>query len=576
MKSKLYSVNHIENFRDIVSLCENTYSSNVAFHLKDHEQQPYSVSHGEFAQDIHSFGQSLESLGLIGKRVAIMGENRYEWAVSYLAASCAACVVIPIDKDLKNLDVMNIINVSETDCIIFSGNYRTLFMELSSQLRKGIVYIDMDEEEEFSGIDSYSRLLIEGKKSLLSSGITYQSKEIPDDEMSVILFTSGTTGASKGVMLSQKNICSDIMSTLRSVKIYESDVSLSILPIHHTYECTLGFLAMIYSGASISYTRGLRYISRDIQEYKPTVIVCVPLLLENMHGKITKKISSEKGKPTKVKLAKGISSVSEFFNKNSTMRKKLFEEIHSAFGGRLRLLIVGAAAINPKVVSDLIDFGLRVYLGYGLTECSPLAIGNCDDNMTSDTVGRPIPGVQAKLDSPNEKGIGEIMIKGPNVMLGYYKNPKATEIVLEDGWFRTGDLGEIGKDGNFKVVGRSKNVIVTKNGKNVYPEELEYYLSQSPFVKESVVIGEKSGRNGETEVAVHIFPNIDEIKNKLGEININPDQIMSTLSEVVKGINSKLPSYKSMKDIVIREREFVKTTTQKIKRGELGQNQDKK
>ena len=406
--------------------------------------------------------------------------------------------------------------------------------------------------------------LIEKGKSSAEDLDAYQKISPDPNVMSVLLFTSGTTGASKGVMLSQYNICSDITSLAGVVKINPTDKLLTVLPLHHTYQCTLGFLMMMYSGGNVAFSEGLRYIVQNMQEFKPTLFLTVPLMLEKIHKRIIKAASQKHGGKLALTFGKAISGVGAAFGVN--LKERLFGEIQKNFGGELRMIITGAAAISPTVVKDFQAFGLPVYIGYGLTECSPLVIGNNDRIQLPDSVGVPLPGVEAKILNPDSDGVGEIAIKGPMVMLGYYENEEATAEVRQDGWLRTGDLGTVDDEGNFRIAGRSKNVIVTKTGKNIYPEEVEYHLNINPLIAESMVVAGDEDDDGDTSVRAKIFPDIEAIKEKLKLQNVTKEQISKVVQDVIKEVNKKLPRYKNIKSFDIRESEFVKTTTHKIKR----------
>jgi len=349
------------------------------------------------------------------------------------------------------------------------------------------------------------------------------------------------------------------MSTYGIVKVKRSDHVLSVLPLHHTYECTLGFLLVIYSGGCINYCEGLRYINQNINEFKPSVFLAVPLLLEKMLKKIEENIA--KTLPKYVKEGKSILD---------TVPKIMFpiikRKVKNSLGGRLSTFIVGAAPLNSEIVRQFKRLGMRALQGYGLTECAPLVAGNNDFYVNPDSVGLPIPDVEYVIDEPNENGDGEILVKGPNVMLGYYNDEEATKKVFKNGWFRTGDLGKIDSNGWLYITGRCKTVIVTKNGKNIYPEELEHYLNTNPLISESLVTGLNHDNDDETYVNAQILPNIDAIKEYLKVSVPQKAEIMAIMSDIVASINKKLPNYKHIKSFIIKDKEFEKTTTQKIKR----------
>jgi len=412
---------------------------------------------------------------------------------------------------------------------------------------------------------SFTRLLETGGKLIEANNRDFLDSQIDAYTMNIMLFTSGTTDLAKAVMLSHYNICSDIVSVCKTVKITSQDVCLSILPLHHTYECTLGFLLMIYVGATISYIDGLKHIVKNFKEYKPSVILTVPLLLENVNKKIWAQSSKDEKSLKRINTAMKISGFL-YHNLHVDIRRNIFKPIHDSLGGNMRLFITGAAAIDPNVSKNFEDFGIQVLQGYGLTECSPLVIGNRDKKFNHASVGLPLPGMEAKIVNEDESGIGEIIVRGPNIMLGYYQNEEATKNTIKDGWLYTGDLGYKDKDGFYYITGRIKNVIVTKNGKNIFPEEVETYLNQSPYVFESMVWGKLDETTGETYVNAQIVPNFDAIKEKLKDSIPTSEYIKNFIEDAVKHANKSMPLYKRISDFSIRETEFVKTTTQKIKR----------
>ena len=450
-------------------------------------------------------------------------------------------------------------NVSEAVCIL--GDNKNL-----SQILKNIDTLK-NKETKFINFDNKNNQILfssfkEEGKNLYSNGFTdFDKIEIDPDELRILLFTSGTTGNAKGVCLSQRNICSNILSIYGIVKVRKSDLFFSILPLHHTYECTIGFLLPIYSGASIAHCEGLRYIAKNMQEFHPSVILCVPLLLEKLHKNIVKNMNNSL--PEKYKENKNENPFSKlpFFMKMIVKTK-----VKNTLGGRLRVFIVGAAAANPNILSDFRNLGLNSLQGYGLTECSPLVAGNTDFFQKDDSAGLPIPNVEYKIDNPNSEGVGEIIVKGPNVMIGYYNNEEETKKAIRNGWFYTGDLGKIDENGYLYITGRCKSVIVTKNGKNIYPEEVEYYLNDNPLISESLVLGIKKDNDDETYINAQIYPNMEAIKESLKGSIPTKEELWKIISDVVNSVNKKLPNYKHIKNFVIRDQEFEKTTTQKVKR----------
>lgn len=557
----LYHVPHISDFRGLLSHAVAEYSELPAFQLKDGKGQLYDVTYHTFYDDVSALGTVLrEKYILNGTNIALIGENRYEWCVSYLAAAAGTGTIVPIDKELQYEDVRAILQTAECQALIVSKLQLDKALRLKDCLSGSQIILCMDENDSCPALPE---LIGEGKAMLKNGKTGFFTAPLSADDTAAILFTSGTTGTSKGVMLTQNNICSDIRNVLKNVYIGPGDWTLSVLPLHHTYECSLGFLCILLAGGTICFCEGLRHMLKNFKEYKPTILVCVPLLMENIHKRIMKTLDEKRSGKAKFLFGKGVAELSDAFGFNA--RKGLFKQVHDVFGGELRMFIVGAAAIDPAIVKDYFSFGFKVLIGYGLTECAPLVIGNNDKVMTADTIGVPIHGVEARIENENEKGVGEILVKGPNIMKGYYKNEEATrEVLTEDGWLHTGDLGKINPDGTFTMVGRSKNVIVTKNGKNIYPEELEFHINKSPYIKESLASGADE-KTGDTVVGVSIFPDMEAIKAKFGK-GISTDEVRTMIEEWVKSINQKLPSYKSIRHVDIRENDFIKTTTQKIKR----------
>ena len=404
-----------------------------------------------------------------------------------------------------------------------------------------------------------SDLIADGKKLIDEGNSEYENIKINPDEMKILLFTSGTTGNSKAVMLSHKNICSNIVSIASIVKVDNATRVLSILPLHHTYECTIGYLLVVYGGGTICYCEGLRYITKNIQEYQPTFILCVPLLLENVYKKVIKTLKSSLPEKYTKEESKIIDNL-PFYLKGIVKKK-----VKKSLGGKIKTFIVGAAAIKPDLVEAFFKLGIKVLQGYGLTECSPLVAGNNDFYYKAASCGMPIPNVEYKIDNPNDEGVGEIIVKGPNVMLGYYENEEATKNVLKDGWFHTGDLGYVDDEEFLYISGRSKNMILTKNGENIYPEEIENILNDDDLIEESLVIGTSNGKD-DVQVKAKIFPNIEAIKEYLGNKFPTKEEISKILNEAVKKANEKLPNFKHIKSFKIMDEDFERTTTNKVKR----------
>lgn len=563
LRKKYHKCEEVTNFKEMLDRSAIIFKTRTAFKLKDNEGKIYNKTYEELKNEVTELGTSLIEKGFLNKRIAVIGKNSYKWGVSYLAASIVG-IVVPIDKELHSDDVINFMNVSKTECILGdSKNLKQIVENMDKLENKDTVFISFDEQNQDKKFIEIETELENGKKLLENGNTKFDKIKINPDELRILLFTSGTTGKAKGVCLSQRNICSNILSTYGIVKVKRSDLFFSVLPMHHTYECSLGFLLPLYSGASICFCEGLRYISDNMLEYHPSMILCVPLLLEKMYQKIVKNM--QKSLPEKY--TKNLKEKENIIDKLPFFLKEIVKlKVKNTLGGRLRLFIVGAAAVNPEIADMFDKLGLNSLQGYGLTECAPLVAGNTDFYKRNDSAGLPIPNVEYKIKNPNEEGVGEIIVKGPNVMLGYYNMPEETEKVLKEGWFYTGDLGKIDENGFLYITGRCKSVIVTKNGKNIYPEELESYLSESPLISEALVLGVQKENNDETYVNAQIFPNVEAITEYLKGAVPTKEEIKKIMSDVVSSVNKKIPNYKHIKNFIIRDKEFEKTTTQKIKR----------
>ena len=553
LKSKYHKTEEVTNFKDLLYRSSNIYRSRTAFKLKNTNGKIELITYEKFKNDVVYLGTSLIKKGFLNKKIAVIGKNSYNWCVSYMAASIVG-IVVPIDKELHTDDVINFMNVSQAVCILGDDkNLKNILNDINKLKNTNTTFINFDKD--------FSFLLEIGRKDYLSGFTNFDNIDINPDELRILLFTSGTTGNAKGVCLSQRNICSNILSIYGIVKVKRSDLFFSVLPLHHTYECTIGFLLPIYSGASIAHCEGLRYIATNMQEFHPSVILCVPLLLENLYKNIIKNMN--KSLPDKYKKE---NNENPYPYLPFYMKKIVKNKVKNTLGGRLRVFIVGAASVNPNIISDFRDLNLNTLQGYGLTECSPLVAGNTDFFQKDDAVGLPIPNVEYKIDNPNSEGVGEIIVKGPNVMLGYYEDEEKTNQTIIDGWFHTGDLGKIDDNGYLYITGRCKSVIVTKNGKNIYPEEVEYYLNNSPLISESLVLGIQKENDDETYINAQIYPNIQAISEYLKGSVPTKEEIWKIISDAVANVNRKLPNYKHIKNFIIRDKEFEKTTTQKIKR----------
>lgn len=545
----------ISDLKDMLIKTTLKNKNKIAFRIKDLSGDIINKTYLDFKNDVVALASKLIDCGLKNKRIALMGKNSYYWAISYLAVTIIG-VVVPIDKESSDENIKEYLKISKAEAVIADCKYLDRINTFKDELNNKLLYIDMQNTLKYNNL----RFFIDDGKNLVANGNKeFENIKIDPNEMKILLFTSGTTGSSKAVMLSHKNICSNIISIASIVKVDNTTSVLSILPLHHTYECTIGYLLVIYGGGNIAYLEGLRYISKNIEEYKPTFILCVPLLLENIYKKIIK--SLKQSLPEKyTKDEENIINNLPFYLKPIVKNK-----IKKSLGGKIKTFIVGAAAIKPEIVNAFFSFGIKVLQGYGLTETSPLVVGNNDFYYKAESCGMPIPGVEFKIYNPNDKNIGEIIVKGDNVMKGYYENQEATDKVLIDGWFHTGDLGYVDEDNFLYISGRSKNMILTKNGENIYPEEIERILNEINIIQESLIIGSSNGKD-DVEVKAKIFPNKDALKEYFGNKMPTKEEISKLISETIKKVNEKLPNFKHIKTFKIMEEDFERTTTNKVKR----------
>ena len=555
----------IEDLKDLLIKTTEKNKNKVAFKVKEPSGQIIIKTYSDFKNDVSALATRLIDMGLKNKRIAIMGKNSYGWATSYLAATIIG-VVVPIDKESSIENVKEFLITSKAEAIIADTKFLDNILEIKNSFNKDLKLIDIQNASKY---EKLSNLIDQGKMLISNGNNEFENIEINPDEMKILLFTSGTTGNSKAVMLSHKNICANIISVASIVKVDNTTSVLSILPLHHTYECTLGFLLVLYGGGNIAYCDGLRYITQNIQEYKPTFILCVPLLLEKVYKKVIATLKQSLPSKYTSEDDKIIEKL-PFYLKYIVKRK-----IKKSLGGRIRTFIVGAAAIKPEIVDNFFGIGIKVLQGYGLTECSPLVAGNNDFYYKAKSCGMPIPNVEYKIVNPNKEGVGEIIVKGTNVMLGYFEKPEETAKVLKDGWFYTGDLGYMDDEDFLYISGRNKNMILTKNGENIYPEEIENILNDSDLIEEALVIGTSNGKD-DVQVKAKIFPNKDAIKEYLGSKKISKEEINKVMEELVKKVNKKLPNFKHIKSFKIMEEDFERTTTNKVKRfGKNIEDEDK-
>jgi long-chain acyl-CoA synthetase len=553
-----YEVRTLTDLKDMLSQSVSIYGDKPVFLIKEQKGEDYKkVSYSQYGEDVTSFGTALISLGIEELRVAIIGENRYEWYISYLATVNGTGVVVPLDKELPKGEIANLINRAHCNVVIYSQMKEQDINDIKKDINGVKYYISMDEKNDTADVLSFWSLHKKGGELVAAGDRSFIDARIEPDEMRILLFTSGTTSDSKAVMLSHHNISFNLMEMCKMLYIGPEDTFLSVLPLHHTYECTCGFLCQVYRGSTVAQCEGLRYIVKNMQESKVTIMNVVPLMIESFYRKIFSKENASK-------LKKAIAISNALRKIGVDVRLKLFKKVHDTFGGHLKLLISGGAPIDPDIISSMQNIGINVVQGYGLTECSPILAVNRDIFYKNSAAGMILPGVDVKIIDVDENGNGEIIGKGPNVMLGYYENEAATKEAIIDGYFHTGDIGYIDDDNFVFITGRKKNVIITKNGKNIFPEEIETLVMRQPYIKEVLVYG-KQEDDGDTVVNAAIFPDYDLLKEELGE-QYTDEKVRQLIGEQIKAVNKMITGYKSIKNFEIKETEFEKTTTKKIKR----------
>ena len=553
------------DLKDMLNQTGEVYGDRPAYIFKTEEKGKFrTITHKEFRENINALGTTLIQMGLKDKRIALISENRYEWELSYLAVVTGTGTIVPLDKALPDNELESLILRSQVEAIIYSSKYDVIMNTLREKKNTNLKYfISMDLEENTQGIYAEKALVEKGKKLLADGNKTYIDAKIDAEKMGIMLFTSGTTAMSKAVMLSHKNLVTNVMDIIQRFDLTDEDRFLSFLPLHHVFECTVGFLYPISIGGSIAFCEGVKHMAENIKEFEITAMISVPAVFDIIYRKVMKTIE-KKGKLANLEKGK---KVSQFLLKMKIdLRKQLFKEVHESLGPKLKLVVTGGAALDPETEKGFNDLGFDVEQGYGLTETAPVIAAETPKCRRLGSIGKKFPSVEVKIDDPDEEGIGELMAKGPSIMLGYYENEEATKSALEsDGWFHTGDLARIDKDGFIYISGRKKSVIVLNNGKNVFPEEIETLLNKVEGIKETFVF-EKKEDDGDVKVCVEIVYDkelIKELYNIEGEENIK-----EFLWDKVKEVNKLMPKYKYVREMVITEEPLIKTTTLKIKRHE--------
>lgn len=555
------TVPDIRSIQDLVTRSARLYGHSRA--LEDLKETPLPrLTYAEIQSQVLRFGAALRDVGVPERsHVAIISENRVQWSLSYLTLMCFNYVVVPIDRNLPVNDILNILHESDAVAVIYSEAFESMLSERRMSMKKLKVYVNMDRPAESDGSLSMMELIRQSPGLLVDD-----LPRIDPEDLAEIIFTSGSLGRAKGVMLSQRNLSANLMSMVRMVMIYPEDRFLSVLPMHHTYECTCGMLCPLFSGASVSYAKSLKTVVDDLQASHATMLLAVPLLYDKMFKRIYKSIQEKR--LTSIVIAPLIKA-SGFLERIGwkNCKRQIFKEIHERFGGHIRLFIAGGAAVDPMVARGLREFGFGFLQGYGLTETSPILALNHPLKFKDEAAGLPLPGVTLKIHAPNSEGVGEVWAKGANVMLGYYKNEQATRDSFEGEWFRTGDLGFRDEEGFLHISGRMKNVIISRRGENVYPEEIEDLLKRSPFVLESMVFAEPDEKHDEI-IAAQIVPDAEafiELAETRG-IQITDELMKEVIGREVAKVNRELAAFKQIRLFHLREREFEKTTTQKVKR----------
>ena len=576
-KNKGFEPTNYKTIKEVFVNSREKYANNTFILEKFNPKEEFKeITYKEFCDDVIALGTALTNkYNLKDERIVIIGETTYNWYVSYMAMLCGVGIAVPTDKELPANEIENVINRSRATAVIYSEKKKEVIKKVQDKLPGVKYFIQMNSDEKLNGREiGFNTILNEGKEMVSAGDSSFMETEVDPEEFKVLLFTSGTTSNSKGVMLCNKNLAENINAVSAAVKLHESDRLFSVLPIHHTYESTIGFLVPFSVGCSIAVCQGLKYIVPNLKETKPTAMLAVPLLIENLYKKINASIE----KSGKAGLVNSMIHVTNALKSVGVdIKKKVFSEIYENLGGNLKYIVSAAAPIDAKVGKWVQDIGIIFLQGYGLTETAPIAALTPENEPKVGSAGKAVICAELKIDNPNENGEGEILIKSETLMLGYYEDQEATDEVIKvdengDRWFYSGDVGYLDEDGFLYITGRSKNVIVTQNGKNIYPEEIELMLGNVSEIKECMVYGKEVEGQKELVISVKVIPNYEEIEAKHGK-DLSDEQIHNIIWEQIKEVNHKLTSYKAIKNLEIKKDEFVKTTTMKIKRyAEMAKN----
>ena len=561
MSSKNYEYNKavkIDTIKELMDLAEKEDGDKIAFEYRNEKDKSKieAITYKEFQYDTYYLGTALLQLGMNKNHIAVIGENSYKWLTVYLTVLKSDSVLVPIDRELPEKDIINILKSSDSEVLFYSGKYEKYIEEFKKELPNIKYFIGFDRNENLENVFSYKKIMDLGKERYEAGDKSYASIEHKDTNiLKLLVYTSGTTGDPKGVMLTEHNLVSCVYYGLQVAEIKTK--CLSVLPYHHTYEAVAGILVALHKHATICINDSLKNVLKNLQLYRPNYIYLVPAFTEVFYKNIwgtAKKEGKEAGLKFLIKLSNALRKI------GIDLRGTLFKSIHSAFGGNLKEIICGGAPIRPEIGKFFNDIGVMLLNGYGITECSPLVSVNRPKFNDSSTVGVILPCCEVKIENPNDEGDGEIWVKGDIVMMGYYKDKERTDKVLKDGWFNTEDYGKVNEKGQLVINGRKKNVIVLTNGKNVYPEEIENYILRIPYVEETIVKSVKNDIGQEVALCAEVYLNSDKIKELA--IEDVEEQLKKDISKETK----ELASYKHITKIEIRKTEFIKTTTKKIKR----------
>ena len=565
MANKTYfKATEFTNVKDLLLDAVKRFSEKTVFVIKNHnekdENKKYTnITYKKMLEDIYAFGTALFNAGYKGKRIAIIGKNRYEWSLTHFTNLFGGIVSVPLDKDLQEHEFLQSVKRAKVDAIIFDSKCIGLIEALKKDNQTNAKeFICMDKIEGYTCVNEW---LSKGEKLLKKGQKDFVNFKVDPDIMNILLFTSGTSAQSKAVMLSQRNIASNVYAMQLVEPLFEGLVTIAFLPFHHVFGSTC-MVVMVACGITTAFPDGIRYIAQNLREYKVSIFVGVPILVEAIYKNIKKEIKKQ-DKEKMVNTARKVSNV--LLKCKIDLRRKLFASIHKPLGGELRYIIAGGAALDKEVTEYFNSIGVRVIQGYGLTETAPVIAAEDYKLVKPGSIGRPLPGIEVDIVDKDENGIGEVIAKGPNIMLGYYEDPERTAEAIKDGWFHTGDLGYFDKDGTIVLTGRKKDMIVLKNGKKIFPEEIEVILNRLDIVEESFVFGMPKD-DGDLKLTAKIVYNKDVVEKEYS--GKSEEELREIVWEMIKEINKSFPTYKYIKDLILTDEELIKTTTKKIKRPE--------